>query len=245
MILSELEVAMEHLWAKSSPDPNMPGPTLFRHSLDVVGQMARCYDLYRPRWPMLKDAICLPRVLAYSALAHDFGKIHTHFQDVLQRRRPKFGNRHEILSLVFLDWLNIPATERPWVDAAVSLHHKNLCALIAANQPFYVGDQFGSPGTSVRHLADGINPQNAGLLYELLRHAEEVFRVGGWLPFDYYELRPHTPLNYVESIRAALIRVQGLATSFEAQIDDFGNVREVPWAARRAGIQIRGLMLLA
>src|SRR5579884_971235 len=115
MTLSELEERMEHLLAKSRPRT-----TLFRHSLDVVRQMAEYYRLYQPTWPIPDDSICLPRVLAYAALVHDFGKVHVLFQQVLQDKAPKFGNRHEILSLTFLDWLTIPEAERVWIESAVA-----------------------------------------------------------------------------------------------------------------------------
>src|SRR5438309_1131847 len=106
MALDALEAAMAKLLAKSSPPT-----TLFRHSLDVVQQMAEYYRLYNPAWPVPDDSLNLPRVLAYAALVHDFGKVHVDFQNVLHGQAQKFGNRHEILSLCFLDWLNIPDTE--------------------------------------------------------------------------------------------------------------------------------------
>src|SRR5579863_10149128 len=123
MTLNELEITMREreLLAKSRPPM-----TLFRHSLDVVQQMSEYYQFYEPQWPIPEDSICLPRVLAYSALVHDFGKVHAVFQAVLKGEDKKFDNRHEILSLCFLEWLEIPADERVWIEAAVALHHRNL-----------------------------------------------------------------------------------------------------------------------
>lgn len=49
-----------------------------------------------------------------------------------------------LLSLVFLGDLGIPDEERPWVEAAVALHHKNLFSLTAAGHWFYYhGDLLG------------------------------------------------------------------------------------------------------
>jgi CRISPR-associated endonuclease/helicase Cas3 len=245
MTLFELEVEMKHLWAKSSGNPDVPGTTLFQHSMDVVKQMVEYYDLYRPEWPVANAPICLPRVLAYAALVHDFGKVHVHFQDVLHSRRPKFGNRHEILSLCFLDWLDIPAEECPWIDAVVALHHKNLFALTAAGRPFYVSDNFGAVGTDVRRLSDGVKSGDAVLLYEALCHAEEIFQNAGWNGFTCYPLRAYHSIHCVNSICCSLERVRKLAKCFETQMDDYGNIQSIPWAFRRGGIQTRGLILLA
>src|SRR5438270_12817410 len=134
MTLFELEVEMKHLWAKSSGDPEVPGTTLLQHSMDVVKQMAEYCALYRPEWPVADAPIRLPRVLAYAALVHDFGKVHVHFQDVLYSRRPEFGNRHEIVSLCFIECLDVPAEERRGMDAVVELDHKNRFPLTAAGQ---------------------------------------------------------------------------------------------------------------
>lgn len=245
MTLPELEVAMKDLWAKSSGFPDIPGRTLLRHSMDVVKQMAEYHDLYRPEWTVADAPICLPRVLAYAALMHDFGKVHKHFQDVLKRIRPRFGNRHEILSLSFLDWLDIPREERPWIEAAVALHHKNLYALIGAGGSFSITGNFGAEHTDVRRLADGVSSSDAALLYETLRHADEIFQNAGWNGITCYPLNACHSIHYVNSIRSSLERVCKLAKSFAAQMDDYGNMQSVPRALRQAGIQIRGFILLA
>jgi CRISPR-associated endonuclease Cas3-HD len=118
--------------------------------------MAEYYRLYQPSWPVPEDPVCLARVLAYTALAHDFGKIHQAFQAALRQNGPPFRNRHEVLSLLFLSYLDIPANERPWVEAAIALHHKNLFRLVGANQPFYLSPAFGRDGTAAKRLAGGV-----------------------------------------------------------------------------------------
>src|SRR5207249_4111624 len=123
MALSDLESRMLHLWAKSAPQPEVPAVTLFRHSLDVTQQMAEFYRLYRPEWPLMEEPICFRRVLAYAALMHDFGKIHIDFQAALRPGGPIFHNRHEVLSLAFLEYVDVPSEELPWLEAAIALHH--------------------------------------------------------------------------------------------------------------------------
>ncbi len=240
MTLSQLETAMEGLLAKSRPRT-----TLFRHSLDVVKQMAEYYRLYQPKWPVPGFSIKLPRVLAYAALVHDFGKIHAKFQSILGGARRRFDNRHEILSSCFLDWLEIPADERVWIESAIALHHKNLSWLMAAGCRFHPSPSFGADGTYPRLLAEGVTSEDAKLLWEVLSHADEIFQQARWEGLSCYQLTEYRELDYVGLMQQSLIRVDQLASRFEAQTNDFRRIQHVPWDLRRAGIQIRGLILLA
>jgi CRISPR-associated endonuclease/helicase Cas3 len=220
--------------------------SLFRHSLDITAQMAQYYRLYRPKWPLPEQPVCLPRILAYAALTHDFGKIHVDFQAALRPDGKSFGNRHEVLSLAFLAELGIPGEEeRPWVEAAVALHHKNLFSLTAAGQWFYYrGDRFGTQTSRAHHLATGVQPMDAALLHELLADAGEIFARSGWPSFSLYDLPP-TPqlIDRVASIRSALQRIDGLAQQFRCRCDEFANTLAIPWPERRAAVQVRGFML--
>lgn len=238
MTLSELEERMKHLLAKSRPCT-----TLFRHSLDVVRQMAEYYRLYQPTWPVPDNSLCLPRVLAYAALVHDFGKIHILFQQVLKGIAPRFDNRHEILSLAFLDWLTIPEAERVWIEAAVALHHKNLFWL--TDRRFNPNQSFGAEKTYARFLADGISHDDAQLLYLMLGHATEIFQQAGWDNFPHYEINAYRNLDFISVMKNALQRVSYLAKQFEAEKNDYGKILNIPWGLRQGGIQVRGLILLS
>jgi CRISPR-associated endonuclease/helicase Cas3 len=247
MTLKELENDMSHLWAKS-PRADSSEVTLFRHSLDVVGQMAEYYHLYQSQWPLPEESVCVPRILAYAALTHDFGKVHVDFQKALRPGGERFQNRHEILSLAFLDYLEIPEPERPWLEAAVGLHHKNLFALVGANRPFFLGEKFGAKGTAIYHLVSGVKPEEAEHLSEFLNHASEMFDASPWLGVSCYEVRSSqiTPAESIQTLRGALERITALARRFEAKEDDFGNpVGPIPWPERRAAVQVRGFMLNA
>ncbi len=245
MSLAELETRMSHLWAKSPSPHGSATITLFRHSLDVTGEMAEYYQLYRPEWPIPDQPVCLPRILAYAALTHDFGKIHVDFQAALRPDGKSFGNRHEVLSLTFLAELAIPGAERPWIEAAVALHHKNLFSLTAAGQWFfYRGELFGAQSSRAHHLATGVQPLDAALLHEFLADAGEIFAHSGWPAFPLYDLLP-TPqsIDRVASIRSALQRIDQLALLFRCRCDEFGNTLAIPWPERRAAVQVRGCML--
>lgn len=236
---------MSHLWAKSPVEPEGTGVTLFRHSLDVTCQMAEYYDLYAPEWPLSNEPICLKRVLAYAALMHDFGKINVGFQAALRPGGHRFGNRHEVLSLGFLGYLNTTQEELVWLEAAIALHHKNLFRLVGPNRPFFLGSTFDHQGSPVRKLVDGVRPEDDELLQLLLSHSDEIFQMTGWTGFSSYPLASNN-VDLLERIRDALRRVQALAERFHAQTDDWGRiVGTLPWRLRRAGVLIRGLMLSA
>jgi CRISPR-associated endonuclease/helicase Cas3 len=251
MELAEIEQRLSDVWAKS-PDPKGASSpvTLFRHSLDVTTQMAEFFRLYQPCWPISDDDVCVPRILAYAALTHDFGKVHPGFQAALRPNGPRFQNRHEILSLAFLACLDIPANERPWIESALALHHKDLIQLTGPNQPFYLGRLFGAEGTAARRLAEGLAPgyvqSQLQLLCELLNRAPQVFSSCGWEPFECYRVTRGFPTEIVGEIRGALERVKGLAERFEPVLDDFLRLLQpLPWPLRRAGVTVRGFMLNA
>src|ERR1051326_498884 len=104
-MIEEFHSRMSHLWAKSPREYEMCGYPLFQHTLDVCWQAAQFYCLREATWP-LNDSAQLPRILAYAALLHDFGKIHRDFQLALRPPHPRFQNRHEVLSLIFVAHLD-------------------------------------------------------------------------------------------------------------------------------------------
>lgn len=245
MGLAEIERRMSHLWAKSPGSPDAHPVTLFQHSLDVTRQMAEFYRLYQPNWPIPEEPVCLPRVLAYAALVHDFGKIHPAFQAAL-RSGPRFSNRHEILSVAFLSCLDIPANERPWIEAAVALHHKDLFRLVGDNQSFYLGGTFGQEGTVSRRLTEGLVQTDIELLCELLRHATEIFDEAGWTDFGCFGVHPEQAADVLTHIRGSLERIVRLSHRFESARDDFGRLTApLPWPLRCAGVTVRGFILSA
>jgi CRISPR-associated endonuclease/helicase Cas3 len=245
MNLHELELEMSHLWAKSAVPGQDSGMTLYTHSLDVLGQMGEYYSLYTPEWPLPREPILLARVLAYAALVHDFGKIHPGFQRALQPGGPRFRNRHEILSLAFLGYLDVPPSELPWIEAAIALHHKSLFWLLGPSRPFFLGSTFNREGTSATELVQEVKASDAELLRAFLSLAGDAFRETGWIQFRPYPVGSET-VNLLERIEDALRRVQQLEKRFRPVSDDWGRpAGPLPWPARRAGVIVRGFLLSA
>ncbi len=148
---------MQHLWAKGGGSA-----PLLTHLLDVCGQASRFLNLYKPQWAIPCN---LHRVLAYATLLHDFGKVHPDFQFML-RDKSRFNNRHEVLSLAFLSWLEIPDAEFPWLAAAIATHHKSWSDI----KDGFANDS-GLEQSDLNRLSRGIPETDAALLHELLCHA--------------------------------------------------------------------------
>ncbi|MBN1427701.1 MAG: CRISPR-associated helicase Cas3', partial [Anaerolineae bacterium] len=112
------------LWAKSLDKSAGPeAESLAMHTWLVLSRLA---DQYRLR-PNLAEQLGEPRLwqrLFWACFLHDTGKAAAGFQQVL-RGGERWPQRHEVLSLAFVDWL-FPAghVDRLWVVAAVASHHK-------------------------------------------------------------------------------------------------------------------------
>lgn len=232
--LGSLSARMAHLNAKSGGKS-----PLLNHLCDVCKQASQFLAAYRPEWPATPEAD-LHRVLAYASLMHDFGKIHPRFQAALQPNGPRFRNRHEVLSLAFLTWLDVPEVEFRWIAASIATHHRGWHEL----RDRFLGDTF-SEHTDLGKLSVGIPAADAALLHEVLRSAQEIFAYVGWSPFEAYPLLEFVDLDYRASIARALSQVDCLMQSMST-----GGERRVPGAARSrdwrpvlAAIHARGWLL--
>jgi CRISPR-associated endonuclease/helicase Cas3 len=232
--LGNLAARMSHLQAKSGD-----GSPLLNHLCDVCGQASQFLAIYRPEWPPEPEA-SLHRVLAYASLMHDFGKVHPRFQAALQPNGPRFRNRHEVLSLAFLAWLDLPAAEFRWIAASIATHHRGWHEL----RDRFMGDTT-SEDTDLGKLSTGIPTVDAALLHEILRHAQEIFAYVGWSSFEPYPLLDFVDLDYGASISRAFSQVDCLMQAIKA-----GGERRRPgapqsrdWRPILAAIHARGWLL--
>lgn len=229
---------MSHLWAKSEPGPSRE---LLLHLLDVCRQSAEYFRVYQPAWP-IHDSVCLPRVLAYSSLLHDFGKVHRDFQSMVHGKSEPFRNRHEILSLAFLDWLRVPESELEWIAASVATHHRDWSFLKGL---YNLSESFGSAGTYADKLANGVLEEDSKLLYHLLSCAAGIFRASGWANFAPYDIGNRSS-SYIANIRSAIERVEHLTERF-APTPRFrpGPNPGLQWPGIQAAIHTRGWLINA
>ncbi len=114
------------LWAKSAEKgEHGQVESLAQHTWYVLEKLAEAISLR----PDLRTTLGLPRLwnsLFWACFLHDFGKAARGFQDRL-RGGPKWPHRHELLSLLFLEWIAdaLSEEERQWVSAAILSHHKD------------------------------------------------------------------------------------------------------------------------
>jgi CRISPR-associated endonuclease/helicase Cas3 len=119
-------VWMDHLWAKSAEKGEGGEPeTLAQHTWYVLARLADFIHL-RPGLPQAIGTPQLWELLYWAAFLHDFGKAAAGFQARL-RGGPKWPDRHEVLSLAFLDWIagGFRSEEQTWLAAAIVSHHRD------------------------------------------------------------------------------------------------------------------------
>ena len=219
-----------------------PGIALFDHLFDVCRQAAAFHSTMNPAWPLADS--CLPRILAYAALLHDFGKVHPGFQAQLVPDGARFGQRHEVLSVAFLDWLAVPAAEIEWLRAAILTHHKEWNWL----WPKYQG--LAAPGTSLHFLTESIRGSGFAGLHALLGLAGQFFNHAGWIGFELYRVKSFEEIDWAQSVAAHLSAMESFTKSFHRRVvggplrPGHGPRRADPqWVS--AGILVRGGLLNA
>lgn len=117
---------LDDVWAKSAGkgEGNKP-ETLAQHTWYVLERLSEFIKL-RPRLPAELGVPRLWHILFWAAFLHDFGKATSGFQAML-RGGERWPHRHEVLSLVFVDWIaaDLSPAEQEWLAAAIVSHHKD------------------------------------------------------------------------------------------------------------------------
>lgn len=106
-----------------------PKETLTAHTLAVVAQVERLAAQTLSQRPPLPDQVRL------AAWLHDSGKLARAFQRGLRHPKQRWGGRHEVLSLAFLPWLDVPPAWRVPISAAVVSHHRDWSLISAMYAP--------------------------------------------------------------------------------------------------------------
>lgn len=208
---------LDHIWAKSPGPGQSAGETLAHHTWEVL---RRLVGLTRLR-PSLPEAVGQPRLwhlLAWAVFLHDWGKVAAGFQAML-RGGPPWPHRHEVLSLLWVDWVvcGLTEDEATWLAATIASHHKD------AEDLFLTYPSILHEEDPVRDLLEGLDD---AIIDALWKWRNEI--VPGWMEdlgltavgVDLPATLPsqaarNLPSNGVERVRGWLGRYRRLVRSLE------------------------------
>jgi len=156
---------------------------------------------------------------------HDVGKIARGFQ-VMLRDGPRFRDRHEVLSLVAVGWLDLPDSPCALVAAGVATHHKDIDEILDHRYPFHAPEE-------LERLLSEIDVDDEGRL----RH----WLCGDGIPslerLGFAGLPPLNQSGKVEAVARALRLIDGLRQSLQRS--------EATTSEAKAARFVRGLVMLA
>ena len=118
---------LNDVWAKSAELGEGGQPeTLAQHTWYVLSRLAEFIQL-RPNLPTQLNVPRLWHILFWSAFLHDFGKAIEGFQTQLRPNGNRWGHRHEVFSLAFVDWVSddLSTEEQQWLVASIISHHRD------------------------------------------------------------------------------------------------------------------------
>src|SRR5262245_25856153 len=125
-----IDPVLDDVWAKSEDRTGRTGrrghaERLTEHSIQTRAAARAVADRVGPAgilcgYPFFWDMVVL------AAFLHDAGKVAEGFQRQVKQPGHRWGERHEVLSLAYVDLFTaaLPANERALVAAGVGLHHR-------------------------------------------------------------------------------------------------------------------------
>ncbi|MDA8228975.1 MAG: CRISPR-associated helicase Cas3' [Desulfitobacterium hafniense] len=244
--MNELDVRLriKDIWAKSPIPGERKGLNLLEHTEQVLNQMEEYLELYGTQLAEI-EGFSPARVLRYAAIFHDLGKCHAGFQSQL-RKGEAFRLRHEILSLAFLGYLDIPELEFQYLAAAIALHHKNWQVLKdgTSKSPIYYDKDCNLEDLkSLKRLVEGIESKDLDLITYIVTNLSRFFENFITKEQDLYPAQTF-PLDFRQQIYKALSVISELIGSMEIK-GSRGTPAVVNQKAIVNGVLIRGLIMNA
>ena len=117
--------ALRDVWAKSPVGGAREGESLIAHTAAVLERLAQLYQL-RPMLATELEEPDLWHCLYWGTFLHDWGKAARGFQWQLRPGGSRWGMRHEVLSLAFVDYVApVGDPSRRWIAAVIVSHHRD------------------------------------------------------------------------------------------------------------------------
>lgn len=231
--MASVSLELADLWAKSSTRKGERGESLATHTLAVL-QRYEAWRQFLPHWPTLcGDSQLWPR-LRLACLFHDLGKAASGFQSQVRPDGSPWGQRHEVLSLAFLDWA-IPfstdlSDDYVWVAAAIVTHHRDL-DWIQRKYDERPSDDVEDP-SSLRWLVDELTPLAIAQVAEWLGQQCQSLDLSLQIPAD-------PAADILTQGRLRIIRCLALLRRLTADL------RSQPVELRLRSLAYRGFLVLA
>jgi len=233
------KTALAEIWAKSPRPGSTRGESLIGHTAAAVARLGDFHALF----PNLAEQVGEPRLwhrAFWACVLHDVGKIAKGFQTQLRPGGQVWGQRHEILSLAFIEWA-LPdggKGDLPWVAAGIASHHRDVSDIIRLySEPDDPEDDPVSP--LLAEVSDPI-----------------VVAVAKWIAIDFpnlarqnklpeLEVFPNLPAHPAANFRElAVARIHNALKAYRRLVRKLG---EQPSSSSEnlAALVLRGLILLA
>lgn len=201
--MSKWPSVMNEIWAKSPIGQDEHGESLVAHTWEVLSRL-RDLAKIRPGLPEICGLPNLWHILFWAAFLHDWGKAASGFQAML-RGEGRWLHRHEVLSLIFIDWIADILSEEEClaVSAAIVSHHKDAEEL----DQIYSGG-FDIDDDPIKDLLDDLEEKDLKVLHFWL----EQFGAEWITKFGFDQLGVYAPKKIIPRAEAIqIIRENGIS----------------------------------
>ncbi|WP_028987754.1 CRISPR-associated helicase/endonuclease Cas3 [Thermicanus aegyptius] len=210
--------------------------SLLDHTFNVILALKYLLDRHPHVWEFKEE-------LFWAALLHDFGKMANGFQRQLTTDEP-WGERHEVLSLSFLDWVIPPSEEilRKHVITAVLTHHKEWEKLIERYPPY--------SSVSEKHIEEQVRELPGHLFPDLWDFIREVVPVwkrelgfGEILWGEIWRDKRNRAPRFQDFVPRAVHVIMTAIHQTDREIHQKFGMRKLDKAEAKIGILLRGALL--
>ena len=232
---------LDHIWAKSPEKQGATGETLVQHTWTVLTRLSELAHL-RPTLPELVSIPHLWHLLFWAGFLHDWGKAARGFQAVLRGKDRRWPQRHEVLSLVFVNWVahEWPHDDALWLVAAIASHHRDADEVL----DLYPGglDEEDDP---LHDLIRELDEDTVASLWHWLNDVAPVWIQDLGLKSKRVTFSPPPPLD-----EALALVMQSGARIIRDWLDEYDRfVEDLSWtqevSLRIAGLLLRGYLVQA